>query len=300
MPFKVLNWQDFVSGENRDGFVRGLGEAARGSGFFLLEGHGIEPTLINHVFQRAALFFDLPPDEKAEVKLTAQNRGWDRSGNGEPDPDSVLAHGTEVFNIGFDLAADDPRILAGEPFRGVNVWPGVEGFAGTMRAYFASMHVLGVRLMRAIALDLGLPERRFDSDFTAPLATLRLLSYPPSSQGADLGAQAYTDYGTLTMLITDGVSGMQVRPRGSDWIEVPHRPGVFVVSIGDALMRWSNDTYVSTPHRMVPPQVRRQSVAFCLDPNPEAVIAALPGTGAPKYPVTTGADYLRTRIGTRH
>ena len=298
MPVKQLNWQHFATGEDRDGFVRDLGEAARGAGFFLLDGHGIEPTLINHVFQRAALFFDLPPDEKAEVKLNAENRGWARSGNGKPDPDSALARGTEVFNIGFDLAANDPRILAGEPFRGVNVWPGIEGFAGTMRAYFAMMHRLGVQMMRAVALDLGLPERRFDPDFTAPLATLRLLSYPPASGGADLGARAYTDYGALTMLITDGVSGLQVRPKGSDWIEVPHKPGAFIVNIGDCLMRWSNDTYVSAPHRIIPPQVRRQSVAFCFDPNPEAVIAALPGTGAPKYPVTTGADYLRARIAT--
>lgn len=30
----------------------------------------------------------------------------------------------EAFNIGLNLAPDDPRVVAGEPFRGVNLWPG--------------------------------------------------------------------------------------------------------------------------------------------------------------------------------
>jgi isopenicillin N synthase-like dioxygenase len=61
-------------------------------------------------------------------------------------------------------------------------------------------------------------------------------------------------------------------------------------------MRWTNDIYVSTPHRVLPPRNRRRSVAFFLDPDPDAVIAALPGTGEAKYPAVTGADYLRGRL----
>ena len=96
--------------------------------------------------------------------------------------------------------------------------------------------------------------------------------------------------------MTDGVAGLQVRPRGGNWTDVPHVPGAYVVNIGDCLMRWSNDTYVSTPHRVLPPPRARRSIAFFLDPNPDSVIAALPGTGAAKYPAVTGADYLRMRL----
>jgi hypothetical protein len=46
----------------------------------------------------------------------------------------------------------------------------------------------------------------------------------------------------------------------------------FVCNIGDCLMRWSNDVYVSTPHKVVsPPGADRYSVAFFLDPNPDAM-----------------------------
>jgi isopenicillin N synthase-like dioxygenase len=61
-------------------------------------------------------------------------------------------------------------------------------------------------------------------------------------------------------------------------------------------MRWTNDIYVSTPHRVLVPKRERRSIAFFLDPNPETVVAALPGTGAAKYAPVTGAEYLRSRL----
>ena len=65
-------------------------------------------------------------------------------------------------NIGFDLEPADPRVAAGEPFRGVNQWPDLPGFRETMLAYYDAALDLGVRLSRAIALDIGLPEDHFD------------------------------------------------------------------------------------------------------------------------------------------
>jgi isopenicillin N synthase-like dioxygenase len=55
--------------------------------------------------------------------------------------------------------------------------------------------------------------------------------------------------------MTDGTAGLQVKPRDADdWIDVPHVDGAFVVNIGDLLMRWTNDVYVSNPHRVQRPR----------------------------------------------
>ncbi|MEL7131724.1 MAG: 2OG-Fe(II) oxygenase family protein, partial [Pseudomonadota bacterium] len=123
-------------------------------------------------------------------------------------------------------------------------------------------------------------------------------SAPVAASGAEneIGAGAHTDYGAITLLMTDGEPGLQVKPRGGDWTDVPHVPGAYVVNIGDCLMRWTNDIYVSTPHRVLPPKRQRRSVAFFCEANPDALVTALPGTGKAKYPPIRAADYLASRL----
>lgn len=292
----ILDWQRYVSGPDRAGFVADLGRACRDTGFFLLSGHGLDPGLIDGVFSQADALFALPEEEKRklDIRLSPHNRGWAATGSEALDETSGQMDQKEAYNVGFDLATDDPRVLAAEPFRGVNVWPELPGFRDTMLGYYDAALSLGVALHAAFEEELGLPRGFFAPYFTEPMATLRVLRYPPGESG--IGAGAHTDYGSVTLLMTDGVGGLQVQPRGGDWMDVPHVPGAFVVNIGDCLMRWSNDIYVSTPHRVLPPKSLRRSIAFFLDPNPDARIEALPGTGAPKYPPVSGADYLRSRL----
>ena len=293
----TLDWRDHAHDPER--FAAALGGACRETGFFLLTHHGIGPSLQEQLLREADRLFDLPVADKENLSIlrNPHNRGWAATGSESLDETSGQIDRKEAFNIGLDLEPDDPRVLAAEPFRGVNVWPDLPGFRATMLRYFDAAWKLGVDLHGPIARDLGLDPEFFRPYFDAPLATLRLLRYPRGTGAAgEIGAGAHTDYGSLTLLLTDGEPGLEVRPRGGDWTPVPHVPGAFVVNIGDCLMRWTNDIYVSTPHRVRPPDHRRRSVAFFLDPNPDAVIAALPGTGKPKYPPVTGADYLRSRL----
>jgi isopenicillin N synthase-like dioxygenase len=295
----VLDFERFTSGADREGFVADLGAAARGPGFFLLKGHGIDPDLQARVFAAADTFFGLPMAEKEKVSIlkTPHYRGWAHDGLESLDETSGLKDRKESFNIGYDMDPADPRVVAGEPFRGVNQWPELPGFRETMLAYYDAALDLGVRLSRAIALDLGLPEDHFDCAFHEPLAALRVLHYPPATGAAgEIGAGAHSDYGVVTLLMTDGEPGLQVKPRGGDWMDVPHAEGAYVVNIGDCLMRWTNDIYVSTPHRVLPPKRQRRSVAMFVEANPDVVVEALPGTGAPKYAAIRAADYLQSRL----
>jgi isopenicillin N synthase-like dioxygenase len=62
----------------------------------------------------------------------------------------------------------------------------------------------------------------------------------------------------------------------------------------------TNDVYVSTPHRVLPPARERYSIAFFLDPNPDAMVRAIPSCvpdgELPRYPPIMAADYLRERF----
>ena len=174
-----------------EGFTAVLGAACRGPGFFLLNEHGIAQELMAGAFAQAEAFFAQPFVAKDALSIyrSPHNRGYARLGSERLDDTGDEVNQKEAFNIGLDLAAYDPRVLAGEPFRGVNFWPDLDGFRETVSGYFDAVWALGVALHRPIARDLGLPEDHFAGSFDAPMATLRLLHYPPGDEGGRVRIQ---------------------------------------------------------------------------------------------------------------
>ncbi|HXZ14386.1 MAG TPA: 2-oxoglutarate and iron-dependent oxygenase domain-containing protein, partial [Roseiarcus sp.] len=220
----------------------GIGAACRHVGFFYVVNHGVPRALIDEAFAEARRFFALPLQDKRRIAIESVggNRGYLGLRREALDP-AQGADMKEAFNVGLDLKPDDPELLAGKPFRALNAWPNLPGFRETMLAYFDACAALGLRLHRAFARDLGLPLGFFDDKFDRPMATLRLLRYPPTEgahAGGEIGAGAHTDYGNVTLLATDDVGGLEVRRRDGPWIDAPPLAGAYVVNIGDCLMRW--------------------------------------------------------------
>jgi isopenicillin N synthase-like dioxygenase len=295
----IIDLAGFASGDPV-AFERVVGEisaACRTIGFFYLVNHGVPAELMKRAFAESAAFFASPVAEKAALAIekVGGNRGYSGLLHEALDP-KAGADFKEAFNIGLDLDPDDPELLAGVPFRTLNVWPAAPGFKPTFLAYFDACSALANSLHRAFAKDLGLPLDFFRDKLDRPMATLRLLRYPATAEG-EIGAGEHTDYGNITLLATDDVGGLEVRTRAGDWIVAPPIPGAFVVNIGDCLMRWTNDVYVSTPHRVVNRSGReRYSIAFFFDPNPEARVESIPSCGEPRYEPILAADYLKTRL----
>jgi isopenicillin N synthase-like dioxygenase len=281
-----------------------IGRACRTIGFFYIRDHGIPQAMLDQVYARSAAFFALPLEQKSALTISnsMNNRGYAGMESESLDP-SKLSDAKEAFNIGRDPAPGevaDPAM----PSVGRNQWPELPGFRETMLAYYEALRRLSERIHAAFALDLGLPTDYFVDKVDRPLATLRLLRYPPHPgifDGSRYGAGAHTDYGNLTLLSQDQVGGLEVRTRGGEWLPATPVPGTFICNIGDCLMRWSNDVYVSTPHRVTNISGReRYSVAFFFDPNPDAIVACLPScesTERPaRYPPITAARYLTERL----
>ncbi len=280
-----------------------LGQACREVGFFYVAEHGISDPVRRAMFDASRAFFGLPTAEKERlsIRLSPHNRGYAGMGSEKLDQ-AAAADQKEAFNIGLDLPLDDPEVLAGAAFRGVNLWPELPGWRTTVLAYYDACQRLQLDLHCGIALDLGVAENFFADKLDRPIATLRMLHYPAGAarEAGELGAGTHTDYGNLTILATDGVAGLQVRRRDGVWLDAPHIDGTFVCNIGDCLMRWTNDVYVSTPHRVLRPASERYSVAFFADPNPDALVEAIPTCvapgAAPRYAPITSAVYLRQRL----
>ena len=192
---------------------------------------------------------------------------------------------------------------------GCNLWPDEQAFPSlggwreTMLAYFRAVHTLGMRLLRPLALSLGLPADFFLLKFSDPMEALRLLHY--SAQKSDtssgvLGCGAHSDYGMLTLLLTDDVPGLEILC-GEEWILVPPRPNCFIVNLGDMLARWTNDVYRSTVHRVVNRcGSERYSIPFFFEPNFDCVVSCLDGFGPAKYEATTSGEYLLSKYSQTH
>lgn len=165
-------------------------------------------------------------------------------------------------------------------------------------------------MMSLCAIALGLDEHFFAQKIDRHISAMRINHYP-AQEGTPLEGQlragAHTDYGTLTILNGENTAGgLQVLTRDGTWIDVETAPDTFVVNIGDLLMRWTNDRWVSNSHRVVnPPGTKsdeaRLSIAFFHHPNYDALIECVAPEGEAKYPpVLSGAyrelKYRQTRV----
>jgi len=281
---------------------QGLLEAAGRVGFFYVRNYAVSQPLIDRVYALSHRFFALPADVKRSVRINALHRGFLAVGEARMY-DKARIDLKESFIWGPELGPDDPDVAAGKPLMGPNQWPAaMPELAPTLKEYSAAVMDCGRSLLRGFAVSLGLEPNFFRERFAKPLARCSLIYYPPqpAESGSDqFGVAPHTDYGGLTLLNQDDTGGLQVRTRSGEWVTAPPIPGTFVVNIGDLMARWTNDRFLSTPHRVVNSSGRaRYSVGVFFDPAFDAVIdpVDLRPNGPALYPPVTCGKYIVSRL----
>ncbi len=257
------------------------------SGFFVITGHGLE-SQIDRVLGLAREFFSLPQLDKEGAQRV------DRYGF-VPHRATALDTSRQSDNTEYlDLGMADEVVV-----------PQINQFGDVVGEYQRNALAIAALILESLAVALSVERSFFADRMMAPQCRLRLLHYPevePLPDGSlPVPNAPHTDYGALTILATDGVPGLEVRPVHAVWTPVVTTPGSLVINSGDMLARWTNDTYRSTPHRVVGPETgERFSVPFFVNPNPATIVEAIPtcvtNDQPLRYPPVRAGDFLAARI----
>jgi len=265
-------------------------------GFFYLDVSSyVDPREAEELSRLAREFFSLPTEEKDKISRSNQDdaRGYQRLKEnvtmGKADNQEAIDFYRPVEN------PDKTKLLWGE-----NQWPSIPGFREKYEAWIDKMKALGLMVMHAMAMGLGMTDAEWEdlkSQVDDSFWVLRIIGYPPLPDGDEgFSCGAHKDYGCLTFLLADATRGAlqvflphqflavenpgaAIREEGIEegtWITVDPIPGCIVCNIGEMWEIWTNGLYKGTLHRVIHRVSNyRVSAPFFFEPNFNARIAPL-------------------------
>ncbi len=246
-----------------------IDRACRETGFFLLTGHGISPALVNDWFNVSREFFELPVATKAAVM---------------PDADSLHNgyHGMDTTALAKgegEVAPRSARILHRRGGQTSTRHLGPIGHVATAatngrpsprnsKPQGEACSIVPPSNCRAASWDCsqhrsvfcgGVLCRQDQWSFFGSGAIYYPVQTAPAS-AAIAGRSAYRLWQPDDPRTDGYAGGLQVLTKTGGWLNVPYVPDAFIINIGDMLARWSNDRWVSHPHRVLNPANKSRRV----------------------------------------
>jgi len=299
----ILDLGPWLAGGPIDELVAQFKAACTNTGFFYVKNHGVSQRAIDRVFDATRRYMSLPMEERLQDKIDERFRrgfmpiGVTQHPGHKPDL-------KESYELGMDLPLTDADVAAGRPLHGPNRWPADKPWLEyAAMEYFNATIALGRQLLRVFAVAVGEEEEFFLQFARKPMVQARLFHYPPqqSFTNLELGAAAHTDYGMLTILSQDPIGGLELCTRSGEWVAAPYIEGTLVINLGDLVKIWTNETYVSNPHRVANRTGReRYSIPTFFNLDYDTPVACLPqfmpAEGAPRHAPIKSGDYLVSRF----
>lgn len=258
-----------------------LGSAARRLGFFRIGGHGVPPALDAALLSQAHGLFALPDADKDAIAMLRSPgfRGFTRVG-------SELTRGRADRREQIDLGREEPafpRVAGLRPalrLHGPNQWPAtLPAFRQVVLDWQVAIEQVLLQVLQGCAEALGQPRDVFAPLYRQqPWLTMKLIRYPErTTEAGDQGVGAHKDGELLSLILQDGVGGLQVQTADGEWIDASPQAGSYVVNIGEQLELASDGYLKAAVHRVrSPPQGQeRVSAAFFLGAALDSTIPAL-------------------------
>jgi len=293
-----------VAGDAADiKLAREMIQAWRTDGIFQVATTSEQNQKTQDAFAASKQFFRQPMSFKSKCVSDLTYSGYITSGEeitaGEADY-------SEIFTVTKDLQLNDARVQKNWPCHGPAPWPSTD-YANSMTAFTGTLGSIGEKLLKLVAMGLGLKDTDALTNLTADgWHHMRVLRFPSTTDtNSTRGIGAHTDYGLLVIAAQDDVGGLYVRPpvpgeqRNRNWLEdessagmyenegpwtfVKPTPQVLTVFPGDILQFITNGYLLSTPHKVKLANRERFALAYFQEPNFDACARPLLGPSSDEY-----------------
>ncbi|MFQ6665992.1 hypothetical protein Gotur_032521 [Gossypium turneri] len=249
-----------LDGPDHDEVVNQIVRAVETLGFFQVVNHGVPIELLDSLKQTAHNFFGLPPERKSVYRK-------------EVSPSPLVKYGTS-FVPEKEKAWKGKTILAWLTPMMMKLF---NSDLDVALQYLKTSHEMVRKLLEALLGNLGaeLDDSKIDAFIEKKWTSFR--------------------YGTLTILLQDGIGGLFVKvpqdvnmEKKGEWVKIPPISGALVINIGDILKIWSNGRYKSAEHIIRTTSTKsRVLIPIFTSPQPTQKIAPLPQVvkkdGAARY-----------------
>ncbi|MDW3219588.1 MAG: 2-oxoglutarate and iron-dependent oxygenase domain-containing protein [Acidimicrobiales bacterium] len=298
---------DLLAFENGDATQRaavvdGVTESLR-TGFVYVE-HDLSVDMIDEVYGQLEAFFTLPQENKDAYVVPGSNGQSGYTGLlVETAAIADVPDWKEMLNWGAPLGAGHP-LRAKYPHRyGPPTLPEADlpGINDLLLHFHETIADLQARVLRIIAVGLGVDERFFDDMLVDGATLTRAIHYPamenaPGEQHVWAGEHA--DINLITALPRATAAGLQVKVDGS-WVDAAPPDGRAIINTGLMLERLTNGVIPPGIHQVVSApgqQGDRYSVVQFAHPTPWTMLEPIGTCVTPdtplRYPTISAADAL--------
>ncbi|KAI8235710.1 Aldehyde dehydrogenase [Colletotrichum sp. SAR 10_86] len=251
-PLTTIDLSRFDEPGGKQDLAKQLYDAITRVGFWVVTGTGIDDERILRQFSIGNTFFKEPLDEKRRFPCNfAEGEYFGYRENERWIGDTGVKENIEMLNIHKDIPA----------WTQVGRHRVVEDNWDEIRNFHRDVWEVARKLFVLIAIILELPENYLADAHAYDQVSddhLRYMIYNVRTDEEWDKAQAYskgghTDFGSLTLLFSQHVAGLQIRTPEGDWKYVKPVEGGITCNAADTLTFLTNGFIKSTIHRVVKP-----------------------------------------------
>ncbi|MCA1032717.1 hypothetical protein LCL95_17030 [Bacillus timonensis] len=302
---RTLNLKDFTYGNStqRVKFAEEFTAGLKETGFIILEGHGVDPNLIDKNYEMWKQYFDLDVETKnTHLSGAGGARGYTGFGK-EHAKNRTVGDLKEFFHVGQELPVGHP-LNDDYP---ANVWPAeLPELRKNALNFYRELERVARNMLEALALNMDLRPDFFSDMIKDGNSVLRAIHYPALDDSMDpnaIRAAEHEDINLITLLVESTASGLELLTREGEWMPVKAEKGQIIVDAGDMLARITNEVISATTHRVVNPageNTSRYSMPFFVHPYSSCLLETIPSCvsedNPEKYPAITAGDFLYQRL----